>query len=295
LGKVDLVMWTKNGARTLPSVLKRIAEVIPDNSVNKRVIADDKSTDNSTQIARSYDWVVVPNEGAGVSDGANTALKHVEAEHFISFEQDLLLARDWWDRIPRYLENSKVAAASGMRFADKPVGVKKLQQYVAKKYRGESELASWLRTRQMAAFTFGKTLDNTIYKTKIIRDLGGFPKMKVNAGVDSVLAYKIAQMNYDWIVDYGVQSIHLREGLKQELHHQYWYATQLHEIWKRIETETNRPPPITRYGVVNRFAVSPFTGIFIAFRTAEPSIVYIHPLIRLYYLKGLLEASRLQK
>jgi glycosyltransferase involved in cell wall biosynthesis len=285
-------MWTRNGEKTLPSVLKNISEIIPDNSVNKRVIVDDKSTDSTIDIARSFDWIVVPNEGAGISDGANTALKHVESEHFISFEQDLLLARNWWDRIPRHLESSKVGAASGMRFADRPIGLSKLQQYVAKKYRGESDLASWLRTRQMAAFTLGKTLDNTIYKTKIIRKLRGFPKMKVNAGVDSVLAYKIAQTNHDWVVDYSVQSIHLREGLKQELQHQYWYATQLHEIWRRIETETARPPPITTSGVLFRFALSPFTGIFMAFKVSEPSIVYIHPLIRFYYTKGLLEYSK---
>lgn len=292
MDKVDLVMWTKNGARTLPSVLKRIGEVVPRGFVSRKVIVDDSSIDSTFQIARSYGWSVVQNEGTGISDGANTALKYVEAEFFISFEQDLLLSREWWNRIPGYLEDPKVAAASGMRFADRPAGVKKLQQYVAKKYRGESELASWLRTRQMSAFTLGKTLDNTIYRTQIIRAVGGFPKMRVNAGVDSVLAYKIEQTKHDWVVDYNVQSVHLRQGLKQELEHQYWYATQLPEIWRRIESETNRPPPITKSGIMFRFAVSPFTGIFMALKTGEPSIIYIHPLIRLYYTRGLLEASK---
>ena len=292
LEKVDMVMWTKNGAKTLPLVLKRINEAIPGKAVGKKVIVDDKSTDNTAEIARSFGWTVVDNEGTGISDGANTALKHVEAEFFISFEQDLLLSRDWWSKIPRYLENPKVAAASGMRFADRPIGVMKLQRYVAKKYRGESELASWLRTRQMAAFTLGKTLDNTIYKTKIIRSIGGFPKMRVNAGVDAVLAYKMERSGHQWVVDYNVQSVHLRQGLRQELKHQYWYATQLNEIWQRIQTETNRSPPITRSGILFRFAVSPFTGLFMAVKTREPSIVYIHPLIRFYYTKGLLEASQ---
>lgn len=292
MDKVDLVMWTKNGARTLPSVLKRIGEVVPRGFVSRKVIVDDSSIDSTFQIARSYGWSVVQNEGTGISDGANTALKYVEAEFFISFEQDLLLSREWWNRIPGYLEDPKVAAASGMRFADRPAGVKKLQQYVAKKYRGESELASWLRTRQMSAFTLGKTLDNTIYRTQIIRAVGGFPKMRVNAGVNSVLAYKIEQTKHDWVVDYNVQSVHLRQGLKQELEHQYWYATQLPEIWRRIESETNRPPPITKSGIMFRFAVSPFTGIFMALKTGEPSIIYIHPLIRLYYTRGLLEASK---
>ena len=91
-------------------------------------------------------------------------------------------------------ENPNVAVASGMRFADKPLGVKKMQEYVGKKYRGEASLASWLKSRDMSAFTLGKTLDNTIYKTKIIRELGGFPRLQVNAGVETTLAYKIGSL-----------------------------------------------------------------------------------------------------
>jgi len=290
--KVDLVMWTKNGSETLPLVLKRIDEVIPRGAVNKRVVVDDRSPDNTREIAQDFGWDVILNEGSGISDGANTALKHVTSEYFISFEQDLLLARGWWEKIPPLLENPQIAAASGMRFADNPRGVRKLQQYVAKKYRGESSLASWLRSRQMAAFTLGKTLDNTIYKTNIIKALGGFPKMPVNAGVDTILAYKLNQAGRHWVVDYNVQSIHMRKGLKQELRHQYWYATQLYAIWRRIETETSQRPPVTKFGIMYRFFTSPFTGLFVAVKTKEPTITYIHPLIRFYYMKGLLEASK---
>jgi len=292
LEKVDLVMWTKNGAETLPSVLKRISEVIPSKFVNKKVIVDDRSTDNTREIAKSFGWNVVFNEGKGISDGANTALKHVTSEFFASFEQDLLLACDWWDKIPRSLENPKVAVASGMRFANKPEGVRRLQQYVAKKYRGEAELESWLKGRQMSAFTLGKTLDNTIYKTKIIKAVGGFPKLLANSGVDTTLAYIINQAGYYWFVDYNVQSVHLRHNLKQELSHQYWYAKQLYEIWRKVETGTNKGPPVTKFNVMSRFILSPFTGIFIALKTMEPSIAYIHPLVRFYYLKGLLESGK---
>jgi glycosyltransferase involved in cell wall biosynthesis len=290
--KLDLVMWTLNGASTLPSVLKRISEVIPCEFVGKKVIADDRSSDDTKKIAESFGWTVVFNEGKGISDGANTVLKHVTSEHFVSFEQDLLLASDWWAKIPPLLEKPRVGAASGMRFADKPRGVKKLQQYVAKKYRGEAYLASWLRARQMAAFTLCKTLDNTIYLTKAVKSVGGFPKIKVNAGVDTTLAYRIQQAGYYWIVDYNVQSVHMRKGLRQELKHQYWYATQLNEIWSRIEKETNKPPPITRSSIMSRFVTSPFTGLFVAFKTREPTIAYIHPLIRFYYTKGFLESGR---
>lgn len=294
LGKVDLVMWTKNGSTTLPFVLKRISEVIPGEFVSNRIIVDDQSTDSTIDIAKTFGWQVILNQGNGISDGANTALKRVMTKHFISFEQDLLLSRNWWHKIPPLLDNPRVIAASGMRFASKPQGLKELQRYVAKKYRGEASLATWLRSRKMAAFTLGKTLDNTIYKTELLRALGGFPKMPVNAGVDAVLAYKLSQAGYHWIVDYTVQSVHLRTNLKQELRHQYWYGTQLHAIWRRIEAEANRRPPITRFGVIYRFFVSPFTGLFIASKTRDATIAYIHPLIRFYLLKGLLHAYRFE-
>jgi glycosyltransferase involved in cell wall biosynthesis len=294
IGKVDLVMWTKNGSQTLPRVLQRINEVIPQEFVNKKIIVDDGSDDSTPQIASSFGWSVFPNKGHGISDGANTALELVTSDFFVSFEQDLLLASDWWQKIPPLLENSSVAAASGMRFADRPMGVKKMQEYVGKKYRGEANLASWLKSRDMSAFTLGKTLDNTIYKTKIIRALGGFPKLRINAGVDTTLAYKIDHSGYRWIVDYNMQSIHLRKGLRQELNHQYWYGTQLYEIWRKIGTETNKPPPVTKLGVIRRFCLSPFTGLFMAFQTKEPTILYIHPLIRFYYMKGLLQSSKIK-
>ncbi len=288
--RVDLVMWTKNGSETLDLVLNRIDHVIPSEYVNRKLIVDDRSTDKTRQIAESHNWDVIFNEGQGISDGANTALHSVTTDYFISFEQDLLLAPDWWDKIAPQIEVPEVAVACGMRFADKPRGVRKLQQYVAKKYRGESEMAPWLRTRQMSAFVLGKTLDNTIYKTKVVRALGGFPKLSVNAGVETILAYEIARSGYRWVVDYSVQSVHLRQGLQQELSHQYWYATQLYEINRRIEDKMNKPPPITKSAVVYRFLISPFTGLFMAVRMKEPSITYIHPLIRLYYMRGLLQA-----
>ncbi len=241
--KVDLVIWTYNGASTLPFVLKQISEVIPRQFVNKKIISDDRSTDDTRKIAESFGWTVVLNEGTGISYGANTALKNVECDYFVSFEQDLLLAADWWQKIPQILEDPQVGAASGMRFASQPRGVMKLQQYVARKYRGETQLSSWLRGRQNAAFTLGSTLDNTIYKTAVIRSVGGFPMVKVNAGVDTTLAYRLKLAGYAWAVDYNVQSIHLRGGLRHELSHQYWYGTQSREIWQKVENESRQRAP----------------------------------------------------
>jgi glycosyltransferase involved in cell wall biosynthesis len=290
--KVDLVMWTKNGAATIGPVLARIGEVIPSEFVNKRLIIDDQSTDNTRQIATSLGWTVIFNAGTGISDGANTALKNVETKYFVSFEQDLLLASNWWQKIAPLIEDPKLGAASGMRFASQPRGVMRLQQYVAKKYRGEQTLASWLRNRQNAAFTLGSTLDNTIYKTEVVRSVGGFPKLRNSAGVDTLLAYRLKMAGYGWAVDYNVQSVHLRGSLRHELKHQYWYGTQMNEIWGQVEKTSHEKAPISKFGIMYRFVISPFTGLFVAYKTREATIAYIHPLIRFYYLKGFLESGK---
>ncbi len=285
-------MWTFNGAGMLSAVLKRISQVIPSCAVGKRIISDDRSTDETRKIAESHGWTVVLNEGKGISDNANTALRHVESEFFVSFEQDLLLATDWWAKVPTALLDPLVGAASGVRFADRPRGVRALQLYVAKKYRGQAQLDSWLRGREMAAFTLGKTLDNTIYRTEVVRKVGGFPKLASSSGVDTVLAYEIDAAGYRWRVDYDVHSVHLRKNLLQELNHQYWYAKQLPEMWRAIGKVTSKkPPPITKTAVISRFAMSPGTGLFMAYQTREPTLAYIHPLIRLYYLRGYLASS----
>ncbi len=52
IGKVDLVMWAKNGASCLPEVLSRIDRVIPHENMCHKILVDDHSTDRTVEIAR---------------------------------------------------------------------------------------------------------------------------------------------------------------------------------------------------------------------------------------------------
>jgi len=290
-GKVDLVMWTKNGAETLPLVLRRLSESIPAASINNRIIVDDHSTDGTRDIAKSFGWRVIPSEGTGISDGANTALKNVETDYFVSVEQDLMLAKNWWDKIPLYLTELKTAVASGIRFVVEPKGLRKLEQQMAKKCLGEEKFLLSPQNAQREVFTFGKTLDNTIYKTKIIRALGGFPRTISGAGVDTILIYKLQRAGFYWAVDYDVQSVHLRNSLRNELRHRYWYGTVVREVWSRLKQEFD-VQVTAESNLLYRLLISPASGLINALKTKEPTVIYIYPLLRLYYIRGLLAASR---
>lgn len=279
IGKVDLVMWTKNGSRTLPFVLKRIDEVIPNNVVNQRILVDDDSMDDTCEIGKSFGWQVFFNEGKGISSGANTALSHVTSAFFISFEQDLLLARDWWEKIPRLLANGRIAVASGVRVPNQPVALKKLQEYITERYQRKAE--------KQADFYYAKTMDNTIYKTDIVRKIGGFPYLPVSVGVDVALAQRFFSYGYRWKVDYHVKSIHLRSGLKEELAHYYWYGLCSNKLTPII---FQKPADLKRN--ILRVFFSPVRGLHAAIKKNAPEAIYIYPLIRLNVLKGNLDGRR---
>lgn len=279
LEKVDLVMWTKNGADTLFAVLKRIEEVIPAEFVNKRVVVDDQSTDNTREIAQRFGWTVVPNEGKGISDGANTALRQVESPFFVSFEQDLVLAHDWWQKIPRLLTDSRVAVASGVRISNRPRVVKEIQDYSMELYER--------RTKSEEMFLYGKTLDNTLYRTDVVRSLNGFPKLRISAGVDNVLAQKIHVHGFRWVVDYSVRSVHLRKGLRQELDHYYWYGTCMVSLDPVL---FGRNVNLRRFAL--RWLLSPVRGLDIALKKRAPEALYVYPLMRLATLQGIANGLR---
>jgi len=283
--KFDIVMWTKNGADTLPVVLERLCNLLEKRGVvSQKIIADDNSTDETTVIARRYGWKTVPNKGGGISDGANTALDLVETEWFASFEQDIVLAEDWLQKIPNKLQKPEIAAASGMRYPSAPKGLAKLMHYTDE--RGiRDETTPWLESKNPGAFYLGKTLDNTIYKTNVLREMGGFPNVG-NAGADVILAHNFRKTGYQWIVDYTVHSQHLRKNLKQELRHQYFYGTQALKI--SLKTDM----PIKNSILITRLLKSPLTAFRAVIVTKEPTILFIYPLTTYYFTKGIFDGRK---
>ncbi|MBS7612496.1 glycosyltransferase family 2 protein [Candidatus Bathyarchaeota archaeon] len=196
--KIDMVMWAKNGALTLPLVLKRVEEVIPSEVINKKIFVDDHSTDGSVPIARDFGWSVFQNIRGGVDAGANLALRQVTTEYFISLEQDVYLAKNWWERIPRYLKRNDIAVAQGWRISNHPV-IKKIDEYSMERFR--YSLCS---------------IDNTIYKTRIVRALGGFSEHLKYPGVDAYIHQRVLNAGFKWITDSSVLSIHFRMGELRE-------------------------------------------------------------------------------
>lgn len=258
---IDLCMWTRNGARTLPVVLDRINKVVPEGVVNQRLVVDDCSTDNSRDIAVSLGWRVVSNRGRGISDGANTALSYVETDLFCSFEQDVLVSPLWFSRVSRLMDRG-AAAACGLRFLPKNSFCYNIDSYLLSHNGGD----------------YGKTLDNTFWNTEVLNTIGGFPKV-TNAFTETVLHEELKRLGYRWLVDYGVRSLHLHGGLWDELRHYYFYGANLPELNKRLGWRNN---------VFSKCVKSPGAALRMAFSTGDPRLFVSYPLCRLAMLGGYL-------
>jgi glycosyltransferase involved in cell wall biosynthesis len=277
--KTDLVMWTKNGAKTLPCVLRQIDCVIPKSAVKRKLIIDDASDDDTKLIASRFGWSVYPNDGKGISNGTNTALGYVESERFISFEQDVLLSPDWWPSVPRLLNEKDTAIASGLRFPSQPLALRNMLEYDMEKYPKNLEDSD--------AFHFGKTLDNTIYRTEIIKNIGGFPRISLDACVDNVLAKRVYDAGFKWKVDYTVKSLHIRKGLRDELRHFYWYGAQYPTLEPYITGKHTMSD-----GFLKMFLLSSKHGMDLALKLNSPQLIYIYPLTRLALYRGLVSGRK---
>ena len=118
----------------LPVTLKKLEEALPSEFVHRKIAVDDHSSDDTVKILKDFGWDVYPNPNSGISSGANYSLSKVDCPFFMSFEQDLLLANDWWPRLPELLDESDGAVASGVRFSTKPKAVHDLEKYVYRVY-----------------------------------------------------------------------------------------------------------------------------------------------------------------
>jgi glycosyltransferase involved in cell wall biosynthesis len=261
MDKVDLVMWAKNGERFLPSVLKQVETVVPHENVDLKIFVDDSSTDRTREIAKEFNWTVHSNSKGGIPAGANEGLRHVKSEFFVSIEQDVILAKDWWERIPPYMDDENVAVAQGMRVATDPT-LRKLEEYIS----GRQE------------FAFFISIDNNIFRTKVIRLLGGFPTVHP-LFTDSALYKKIAEeTRLRWIVDRKVVSQHIKENVEHFIEHLQGFET----IAMRASRDTGHSFP----RLVRLFLTSPARGLLIVYKTHELNFLWIYPRVRLAYLKA---------
>lgn len=260
---VDLVMWARNSERTLEPVLRRIEEVIPNENINQKIFVDYRSEDGTTNIARKYGWTVYEAKEMGIGSAANEALRHVKTKFFVSVEHDVILAKNWWEKIPPYLSDPTVAVAQGVRVAtNRILGV-----------------FDMIRVNSKEPYL---CIDQNIYNTRAIRSLGGFPNVPL--ATDLALQENVFKSGFRWVTDKTVVSLHMRRGVWQE--------------GKHIFEMTRRNPRMDEVMVKKHFRnliLSPFYGLKLAKREKMPLLILANVYLRIMKLRGSIYANAAYK
>ena len=256
--KLDLVMWTLNGAATLPLCLRSIEKAIPEEGVNQKIIIDGGSTDDSKTIAEKFNWQVIDAERCGIQHQANQALKLVKTELFASFEQDVVINPSWYETILKHFEDPNVAVAQGIRFCVNPT-IRNIEKCA-------------INNKQQTY----SSLDNTLCRTNIIKAVGGYNPKYVLSG-DRDLQERVRQHGYKWIVDKSIISDHLKTSIRR-------YAIDIRQHAMENCNYTKRKVGI--FKLFQMFVLSPFRGITIATKSRCPNAFFVYPYCRLQWLLG---------
>jgi hypothetical protein len=169
-----------------------------------------------------------------------------------------------------------VVVASGIRLIENPSYMGKLYEYEIEK-----------RQYDDAGFYYGRSIDNTVYRTDIIKSIGGFPILPITFGQDIVLAAEHSRRGFVWKVNYSVRSVHFRRGLADELHHVYGSGKMADSIDYIV---CGRTQSFARLSSILMF--SPFRGLEVSIKKHDPRILYAYPLLRYSHFKGIIESRK---
>jgi len=259
--KIDVVMWSKNAGINFERVLERIDQVLPCELIDRKILVDDCSIDDTRDVAEDYNWQIFCNPSGGISSGANYALSKVTSPFFMSVEQDVLLNKEWWPHISRYMNDRNVAVAQGIRLSSEPT-LRKLDEY------------KYTRLDPGLPKQFGVSIDNNLFRTDIIRALGGFP-CDCPTCTDTILMKKLLRETpFKWVIDPTVISTHLRSSILSEAKHSY----RLTKLCSMTENCVESKNPTLK--VLRIFLTSPLRACIVAYKKHSLKMLYVYPLIR---------------
>ncbi|MCK4634437.1 MAG: glycosyltransferase family 2 protein [Candidatus Aenigmarchaeota archaeon] len=223
------------------------------------IAINDGSTDNTLEVLKKYEKKgvkIINKKNSGKADSLNHALKHVNTELFMCMDADSYPSPDSVKKMVGYMEGENVAGVSPALKIDEVNTFMQKIQWV------EYIFSIFLR-KVFSIFQCQYVLPGpgSIYRTKIIKDLGGFDKESITE--DMEIAFRLQSKKYDiensidaYVYTEAPQSF--RGLFKQRVR---WYRGYLHNVRKYLHLIGN-----PEYGNLGVFLIPiNFIWVFILF------------------------------
>jgi cellulose synthase/poly-beta-1,6-N-acetylglucosamine synthase-like glycosyltransferase len=154
------------------------------------VIVDNRSTDNTASLVKKYPVKYVHEETRGVCFARNRALRESRGDFIAYTDSDCFAEKDWISQLARAFDDEKIGGVGG--HVEPYPSNNLIEQYIAKKEILTQE--SMFRKKEFSPPFF--ITANVMYRTRILREIGGFDNFFTTAGEDADLSWRVAGAGY---------------------------------------------------------------------------------------------------
>jgi glycosyltransferase involved in cell wall biosynthesis len=225
------------------------------------VIVDGGSADATESIAKDFGWDVYQSR-RGLLYQSNYALNKVDTDMYASFEHDILLPPQWLNRMEKIMRRPDVAVAQGIRLITGNRALEAMYRSMYERY---------------PASVISLSVDNTLYRTDILREIGGYPfDNSWGNYTDAALWNEVSKHGYKWVVDTNCICGHLRPNFRKHLKHLILY--QITDVDRGYSD------------FLKKLSFSVIRGAQMSGKYHAPSTAFEYPILR--YFLTLLAAAR---
>ncbi|MDP2208913.1 MAG: glycosyltransferase family 2 protein [Bacteroidota bacterium] len=249
--QVSVIIPVKNGNKTLGACLRSIKRSYFKNI--EILVVDDHSTDNSVEIAESYNCKVLQSsEGDGANRARNFGAKNAKGEILIFLDSDVEVRSDTIQTIVETLETGNVDAVVGVYSAQHR------NENIVSQYKNLWIRFSYLKSPPAIDWLFGAVSG---IKRDAFEKIGGFNvELLAHKGHDDIeLGKRFAQANLNIALNVDVEVEHLKHYtlcsfIKNEFHRSSGFA--------ELATKLGETTQSLKHGFVNVYPVFIISTIF---------------------------------
>jgi glycosyl transferase family 2 len=216
---VSFVIPVRNGAAWIEDTLAAIMAQDDGRRPIEIIVVDDGSGDESAAILRrlAARWPVrvLTGEGAGAAAALNAGVGAARFPIVCQIDQDVVIARDWMQRMTAALDDPAVGAAQGYFDTDRAAG------WCGRAMNFDLE-------QRYAAIAGSDTshvcTGNAAYRASALRAIGGFDA-SLGYGYDNDVSYRLLAAGWRLALCREARAVHRwREGLAGYLVQQYGFG-----------------------------------------------------------------------
>ncbi len=189
--KVSVIVPVYNADTSLGDCLSALETQSFPRSQYEIIVADDGSTDNTANVARSFDILLVQQSNRGPASARNTGASMASGEVLLFTDADCMPTRDWIARMLEPFDDPQVVAAKGAYLSSQ-------KEVVARLVQIEYEEKYQRLSRQK--YTDFVDTYSAAYRKEAFESVGGFDtSFTVPSAEDQELSFRLAGRGYKMV------------------------------------------------------------------------------------------------